>query len=94
MLGGEEYPLTQVGDEIVPPEVHGIRVISISQFLNEGNVAVIWRGPLKTGAILQFIGDVAWGGNLDYLVVDAPPGTGDEPLTVIQNISKLRGGHY
>lgn len=90
MLGGEEYPLTQVGDEIVPPEVHGIRVISISQFLNEGNVAVIWRGPLKTGAILQFIGDVAWG-NLDYLIVDAPPGTGDEPLTIIQNISKLKG---
>ena len=90
MLGGEEYPLTQVGDEIVPPEIYGIRVISISQFLNEENIAVIWRGPLKTGAILQFIGDVAWG-SLDYLIVDAPPGTGDEPLTVIQNIPKLKG---
>jgi Mrp family chromosome partitioning ATPase len=47
--------------------------------------AVIWRGPVKHGAIRQFIGEVAWG-DLDYLIIDAPPGTGDEPLTVAQLI--------
>lgn len=90
MLGGRDVQLSQVGDEILPPEVNGIKVISISQFLEGDNQAVIWRGPLKTGAILQFIGDVAWE-DLDYLIIDAPPGTGDEPLTVFQNINKIKG---
>lgn len=90
MLGGRESQISAVGGEIIPPEINGVKVISISQFLNGGNEAVIWRGPLKTGAIMQFISDVAWE-NLDYLIIDAPPGTGDEPLTVFQNISKLKG---
>lgn len=67
-----------------------LRVISISFFLKESRDAVIWRGPLKMGAIKQFIKDVNWG-RLDWLVIDAPPGTGDEPLTVIQLIDGLDG---
>ncbi|HBT51462.1 MAG TPA: ATP-binding protein [Petrotoga sp.] len=90
MLGGREAKVSALGEEILPPEVHGIKVISISQFLDKDNDAVIWRGPLKTSAIMQFIGDVAWG-ELDYLIIDAPPGTGDEPLTVFQNVEKIKG---
>jgi Mrp family chromosome partitioning ATPase len=54
--------------------------------LGDKDTAVIWRGPLKISAIRQFISDIEWG-DLDYLVVDSPPGTGDEPLTVAQTIS-------
>jgi ATP-binding protein involved in chromosome partitioning len=90
MLGGRgQYP-TKVGDEVVPPEVNGIKVISMSQFLKEETSPVVWRGPLKTGTILQFIGDIAWG-ELDYLIIDSPPGTGDEPLTVFQNLKNITG---
>jgi len=61
----------------------GLRVLSISSFLPEGNSAVIWRGPMKISAIRQFLGDADWSG-VEVLVVDCPPGTGDEPLTVAQ----------
>jgi ATP-binding protein involved in chromosome partitioning len=63
-----------------------LQVISIETLLGENkDVATIWRGPIKIGVIRQFISDLEWG-DLDYLVVDAPPGTGDEPLTVAQTI--------
>jgi ATP-binding protein involved in chromosome partitioning len=63
-----------------------LQVISIETLLGEDkDVATIWRGPLKIGVIRQFISDLEWG-NLDYLIVDSPPGTGDEPLTVAQTI--------
>jgi len=62
-----------------------LTVISIGNLLNQTDQAVIWRGPLKIGAIRQFIADVEWGA-LDYLIIDSPPGTGDEPLTVAQTI--------
>lgn len=58
-------------------------VVSIGLLLNSANDAVIWRGPLKYKVIQQFLKDVAWG-SLDYLVIDSPPGTGDEPLSVAQ----------
>jgi len=90
MLGGKQAKVSAMAGEIIPPEIHGIKVISISQFLDNDSDAVIWRGPLKAGAIMQFIGDVAWG-KLDYLIIDAPPGTGDEPLTVFQNVEKIKG---
>lgn len=61
-------------------------VISMGMILQEPDAAVIWRGPMKISAIRQFISDITWG-DLDYLIVDSPPGTGDEPLTVAQNIS-------
>lgn len=67
-----------------------ISVMSIGFLLRERDDAVIWRGPLKHGVIKQFLKDVAWG-ELDYLVVDSPPGTGDEPLAVAQLIGKADG---
>ena len=60
-------------------------VISMGMLMGDQDAAVIWRGPLKISAIRQFISDVTWG-DLDYLIVDSPPGTGDEPLTVAQTI--------
>jgi Mrp family chromosome partitioning ATPase len=63
--------------------------VSIESLMANKDDAVIWRGPMKHGAIRQFIGDVAWG-SLDYLIIDAPPGTGDEPLTVAQLIKDAR----
>jgi Mrp family chromosome partitioning ATPase len=60
-------------------------VVSLEMILGDKDAAVIWRGPLKISAIRQFISDIDWGA-LDYLIVDSPPGTGDEPLTVAQTI--------
>ncbi len=62
-----------------------LRVVSLEMILEDRDTAVIWRGPMKISAIRQFISDIEWG-DLDYLVVDSPPGTGDEPLTVAQTI--------
>lgn len=62
-----------------------LKVISMESLMPNRDEAVIWRGPVKHGAIRQFIGDVSWG-DLDYLIIDCPPGTGDEPLTVAQLI--------
>jgi len=66
-----------------------LKVISIESLIASKDDAVIWRGPLKYSAIRQFIGEVEWG-ELDFLIVDSPPGTGDEPLTVAQTISDAR----
>jgi ATP-binding protein involved in chromosome partitioning len=62
-----------------------LSMISMQSLMPNADQAVIWRGPAKTGVIRQFIGDVLWG-DLDYLVIDAPPGTGDEPLSVAQSV--------
>jgi len=62
-----------------------LKVVSMASLLQDENQAIIWRGPAKIGAIRQFISDIKWD-NLDYLVIDSPPGTGDEPLTVAQTI--------
>jgi len=66
-----------------------LKVISIEAFTPNKDDAIIWRGPLKFSAIRQFIGDVDWG-ELDFLIIDSPPGTGDEPLTVAQTISDAK----
>ena len=66
-----------------------LKVVSIESLIASKDDAVIWRGPLKYSAIRQFIGEVEWG-DLDFLIVDSPPGTGDEPLTVAQTISDAR----
>jgi len=66
-----------------------MEVISIEIFMGDKDAATIWRGPLKGGAIRQFIADIEWG-DLDYLIIDSPPGTGDEPLTVAHTISDAR----
>jgi Mrp family chromosome partitioning ATPase len=90
MLGLERYTLSGSDGEIAPADVDGLKVISIGLFLPSPDDAIIWRGPLKMGAIKQFLKDVAWG-DLDFLVIDSPPGTGDEPLSVCQLIGRLDG---
>lgn len=78
-----QQPVTHES-ELVPIEIgDNLKVMSIGFLLSSPEDAVIWRGPMKFGIISQFLGDVAWG-PLDYLVIDAPPGTGDEPLSVVQ----------
>jgi ATP-binding protein involved in chromosome partitioning len=66
-----------------------LSVVSMQSLMKDHDQAVIWRGPAKTGVIRQFLGDVAWG-DLDFLIIDAPPGTGDEPLSVAQTIPEAK----
>lgn len=66
-----------------------LKVVSMESLISNKDDAIIWRGPLKFSAIQQFIGEVEWG-NLDYLLIDSPPGTGDEPLTIAQTISDAK----
>jgi ATP-binding protein involved in chromosome partitioning len=76
---------TRVEDMIMPPQaVHGIKVISIGMF-TPGNAAVVWRGPMLDRALRQFLGDVYWG-DLDILLVDLPPGTGDMAISLAQTL--------
>ncbi len=70
---------------ISPVEKDGLKVMSIGFMLPDADSPIIWRGPIKMGAIQQFLAEVDWG-KLDYLIVDAPPGTGDEPLSVAQSL--------
>ncbi|HZH36421.1 MAG TPA: Mrp/NBP35 family ATP-binding protein, partial [Flavisolibacter sp.] len=81
---GERPMMTSVNDKamIVPLERYGIKLVSIGLLVDEKN-AVVWRGPMASSAIRQFITDVQWG-ELDYLVIDMPPGTGDIHLTLMQ----------
>jgi ATP-binding protein involved in chromosome partitioning len=83
MMGPPEIPVaTEAGNRIVPGVHHGVRLISIGFFVERGG-AVIWRGPMVGKLLQQFIEDVEWG-ELDYLVVDLPPGTGDAQLSLSQ----------
>ena len=84
MLGVEGQPTSSAANKIVPLERHGVKVISIQFFVPEGQ-PIVWRGPLIGGAISQFLRDVDWG-ELDYLVVDLPPGTSDAQLTLAQAV--------
>ena len=78
------------GNRALPKTVNGqLKVISMQSLMKEKDQAVIWRGPAKTGLIRQFIGDVQWE-SLDFLIIDAPPGTGDEPLSVAQTITDAK----
>lgn len=75
---------------IIPSRVNdNLKFLSLASFL-EKDKAVIWRGPLKMKIIMQFLKDTKWG-NLDFLIIDSPPGTGDEPLTVVQLIPDISG---
>ena len=82
--------LQMEGDSILPLEVGTLKVMSIGLLLGDNAAPVIWRGPMKAGVIKQFLKDVVWG-DLDYLIIDSPPGTGDEPLSVCQLIPSLDG---
>lgn len=90
MLGLEHETLKGNEGELFPVEFGGLKVMSIGFLLQNHDDAVIWRGPMKMGVIKQFLTDVNWG-DLDYLIVDAPPGTGDEPLSLCQLIQPLDG---
>ncbi len=90
MLGLEHETLKGTEGELSPVEFGGLKVMSIGFLLQNPDDAVIWRGPMKMGVIKQFLTDVNWG-DLDYLIVDAPPGTGDEPLSLCQLIQPLDG---
>jgi Mrp family chromosome partitioning ATPase len=90
MLGLEGQHLLSGANGMLPVEIGGLKVLSVGFLLKSADDPVIWRGPMKIGVIRQFIEDVDWG-DLDLLVIDAPPGTGDEPLTVFQLIPELAG---
>lgn len=81
MMGSEDKP-HQVDDMIMPPQAHGVSLISIGHFVDD-NAPVVWRGPMLHRAIQQFLADVFWG-DLDVLLFDLPPGTGDIAISVAQ----------
>jgi len=90
MLGLDGMPEVNQNRKLSPMNYSdNLKAISIESFTPGKDDAIIWRGPLKFSAIRQFIADVDWG-NLDFLVIDSPPGTGDEPLTVAQNIADAK----
>ena len=92
MLGFEGKRLEGSPEGIIPMSVSSNLVaISMASLIENSDSPLIWRGPLKAIAIKQFLGEVEWG-NLDYLIVDSPPGTGDEPLSICQLIPELEGG--
>jgi ATP-binding protein involved in chromosome partitioning len=91
ILNLEKEAIRAIGDTILPVEVtKNLKVMSIGFLLRGSDDAVIWRGPMKYQVIKQFLKDVNWG-DLDFLVVDSPPGTGDEPLSVVQLLENADG---
>lgn len=89
MMGIHDKPTISESQKLVPPANHGVKLMSMG-FLIEGDAPVIWRGPMIMKTIQQFITDVEWG-DLDYLLVDLPPGTGDAQLSLCQTVP-LDGG--
>src|SRR5271166_93274 len=85
MLGVSERPVSLDGKSIEPLARFGIKLMSIGFLLEDPKAAIIWRGPMLHGALQQFMKDVAWG-ELDFLVMDLPPGTGDVALTLSQKV--------
>ena len=83
LMGASESP-TQSGGKIIPPVCYGVKIISMAFFVPKGE-AVIWRGPMLSKMVDQFLGSVEWG-ELDYLIVDLPPGTGDIQLSLCQRV--------
>ena len=88
MMGLDGRRLHVESGRIHPAQGHlGVKVISMAFLLDNEDTPVVWRGPIKLGAIQQFIGDVEWG-NLDYLIIDFPPGTSDEHISLAQYLKK------
>lgn len=92
LLGMEGMGVAAVSDKEIFPVKYSdfLSVMSVGFLMSDRDQAVVWRGPLKFGIIKQFLSDVIWG-DMDYLIVDSPPGTGDEPLSVCQLIEKPDG---
>jgi len=92
MLGFEGKKLQGSPEGIIPMSVSSNLVaVSMASLIENSDSPLIWRGPLKMMALKQFLGEVEWGA-LDYLIIDSPPGTGDEPLSICQLIPELEGG--
>jgi ATP-binding protein involved in chromosome partitioning len=90
MLGlGNERPAVSAQRKIIPLEAHGLKVMSIGFFMGSEDAAVVWRGPMLHKALTQFLEDVEWG-QLDYLLIDLPPGTGDVSMTLAQLLPQAR----
>src|SRR5204862_4267438 len=89
IMGVHQQPTITEQEKLVPPSNHGVKLMSMG-FLLEGDQPVIWRGPMIVKTIQQFVSAVEWG-NLDFLLVDLPPGTGDAQLTLCQTVP-LDGG--
>ncbi|RWX45338.1 Chromosome partitioning ATPase, Mrp family, contains Fe-S cluster [Candidatus Electrothrix marina] len=87
----EPLELRQSAHSLIPPLIYNenVKVVSLEYMMKDRDEAIIWRGPLKIQAIRQFVADMDWG-ELDYLVIDAPPGTGDEPLSVAQTVPNVQ----
>jgi ATP-binding protein involved in chromosome partitioning len=85
MLGSNDEPMATAQQQIIPVQAQGIKMISMG-LLNPGDKPVIWRGPMLHSVITQFLRSVQWG-ELDYLIIDLPPGTGDVQLTLIQTVA-------
>ena len=84
MLGSSEPPSVIGENRILPPERYGMKVISVG-FLSPGDKPLVWRGPMLHSIIKQFLGQVEWG-QLDYLIIDLPPGTGDVVISLVQTV--------
>ena len=92
MLGFEGKRLQGSPEGIIPMSVSpNLIAVSMASLIENSDAPLIWRGPLKMMALKQFLGEVKWG-NLDFLIIDSPPGTGDEPLSICQLIPELEGG--
>ncbi|MGD8858747.1 MAG: P-loop NTPase [Myxococcales bacterium] len=85
MLGVSGHPTSRDGKTIEPLSRFGVKLMSIGFMIESDKDAIIWRGPMLQGALMQFLGEVSWG-ELDYLVLDLPPGTGDVALTLAQRL--------
>ena len=90
MLGIQDERLKSRGEGIKPVDAYGLKVVSTAFLLENRDTPVIWRGPMKGNVIGQFLAEVEWG-KLDYLIIDLPPGTGDEALTTVQLLEELDG---
>ncbi|PKP61803.1 ATP-binding protein [Candidatus Atribacteria bacterium HGW-Atribacteria-1] len=92
MLGFEGKRLQGNSEGIIPMSISpNLIALSMASLIENSDAPLIWRGPLKMMALKQFLGEVGWG-NLDFLIIDSPPGTGDEPLSICQLIPELEGG--
>lgn len=90
MMGVQGLLDISADQQVIPKTVNPrLKVVSMQSLMQNRDQAVIWRGPAKSGVIRQFVGDVQWG-RIDFLIIDAPPGTGDEPLSVAQIIPEAQ----
>ncbi len=90
MFGVEDDQMSSQDNKIQPVEAGKIKIVSMEFLLQDKTNAIIWRGPMKIKALKQLLADVNWG-ELDFLVVDLPPGSSDEPLSIVQTIKDLDG---